>query len=97
LKLQLPWKWDELRQKLLLTREEKRVIIFILAAIVLGLGTKCYRDKHPPPLPDADAKQRWGKHAAPPLSPAPKPSRKPRKKLSPSVTPSFSEHSESRF
>jgi hypothetical protein len=98
LKLRLPWKWDELRQKLLLTREEKRVIIFILAAIVLGLGTKCYRDKHPPPpLPDADAKQRWGKHAAPPPSPARKSSRKPRKKLSPSVTPTVSEDLESKF
>jgi hypothetical protein len=93
LKLRLPWKLEELWQKLVLTREEKRVIIFILATVVLGLGTKCYRDKHPQPLPDADAKHRWREHA----TPAAKPSRKPRKKLSPSVTPTVSEDSESKF
>ena len=35
-----------------LTPEEKRVVAFVLAAFVLGLGTKYYRDNHrqsPPP------------------------------------------------
>jgi hypothetical protein len=46
LKLRRPWNWSEFRQKLVLTPEEKRVIIFVLAAFVLGFGTKCYRDRH---------------------------------------------------
>jgi hypothetical protein len=41
------WTWGELRQRLVLTPEEKRVIGFILVAFLLGLGTKCYRDAHP--------------------------------------------------
>lgn len=31
-----------------LTPEEKRVVIFVLAAFVLGLGTKYYRTNHSP-------------------------------------------------
>ena len=47
------WKWDELRHKLVLTREEKRVVSFIVAAFLLGLCTKCYRDTHPQlPVPN---------------------------------------------
>ena len=42
------WNWDEWRQRLVLTSEEKRVISFVIAAFLLGLGTKCYRDSHPP-------------------------------------------------
>ena len=30
-----------------LTPEEKRVITFIIAAFLLGVATKCYRDTHP--------------------------------------------------
>ncbi len=41
------WNWEELRHKLVLTPEEKRVISFVVAAFILGLGTKCYRDTHP--------------------------------------------------
>jgi len=52
LKLPESWKWEELRHKFVLTPEEKRVILFVIAAFLLGLGTKCYRDTHPPsPLP----------------------------------------------
>jgi hypothetical protein len=82
LKLRLPWKLDELRQKLVLTPEEKRVIAFVIAAFVLGLGTKCYRDKHPQPLPYIDPKHPWRKDAMPPPSSTPKGkrSRKPRAK-----------------
>jgi hypothetical protein len=40
-------KFDQARQRLLLTPTEKRVVVFILAAFALGLGTKCYRDAHP--------------------------------------------------
>jgi len=47
LKLPERWTWEELRHKLVLTPEEKRVIVFIIAALILGLGTKCYRDTHP--------------------------------------------------
>jgi hypothetical protein len=49
LKLPERWSWEELRHKLVLTPEEKRVIIFVIAALVLGLATKCYRDTHPQP------------------------------------------------
>ena len=40
------WHWDELRHKFVLTPEEKRVIVFLIAALLLGLATKCYRDTH---------------------------------------------------
>ena len=40
-----------LRQRFLLTPSEKRLAIFILAAFVLGLGTKYYRDTHSSPAP----------------------------------------------
>ena len=43
------WNWEELRHKLVLTPEEKRVIAFIVAAFLLGLGTKCYRDTNAQP------------------------------------------------
>jgi len=43
------WSWEELRHKLVLTPEEKRIITFVIAAIVLGLATECYRDTHPQP------------------------------------------------
>jgi hypothetical protein len=49
LKFPARWKWDELRHRLVLTPEEKKVIVFVLAALVLGLGAKHYREKHPQP------------------------------------------------
>jgi len=45
------WTWDELRHRLVLTSEEKRVITFVTVAFMLGVGTKCYRDTHPQKLP----------------------------------------------
>jgi hypothetical protein len=45
------FKLDQARQRFRLTSTEKRVIVFILAAFVLGLVTKCYRDAHPSPAP----------------------------------------------
>ncbi len=50
------WKFDELKQRLVLTREEKRVIVFILAAFVLGLVAKHYRDTRPQPTTTIDKK-----------------------------------------
>jgi len=41
------WSWEELRHRLVLTPEEKRVISFVVIALLLGVGTKCYRDAHP--------------------------------------------------
>jgi hypothetical protein len=39
-----------------LTPEEKRVLIFIVAAFLLGAGTKHYRETHPPvPAPEKTA------------------------------------------
>jgi len=40
------FKFAEVRQRLRLTPTEKRVAAFVLAAVVLGLATKCYRDAH---------------------------------------------------
>ena len=44
---------DRLRQKFILTPTEKRVAVFVVAAFVLGLGTKCYREAHSSPPPAA--------------------------------------------
>jgi len=47
-------RWEELRHRLVLTPEEKRVISFVIVALLLGFSTKCYRDAHPqtPTLPE---------------------------------------------
>jgi hypothetical protein len=45
------FKFGETRQRFRLTPTEKRVAVFILAAVVLGLATKCYRDTHFSPTP----------------------------------------------
>ena len=37
-------------QKFVLTPEEKRVIVFILTAFILGSAVKHYRDTHPHPI-----------------------------------------------
>jgi hypothetical protein len=42
-------KLDEVRQRFRLTAIERRVAVFVAAAFVLGLITKCYRDGHPSP------------------------------------------------
>jgi hypothetical protein len=44
-------KLDEVRQRIRLTSTERRVAMFIVAAFVLGLVTKCYRDGHSSPAP----------------------------------------------
>jgi hypothetical protein len=44
LKKPLRFRFDEVRQRFRLTPTEKRVAVFVLAAFVLGLATKCYRD-----------------------------------------------------
>jgi hypothetical protein len=45
------FKFDEVRQRFRLTPTERRVALFVAAAFVLGLVTKCYRDAHPSPTP----------------------------------------------
>lgn len=42
------------REIFVLTPEEKKTLCFVLFAIVLGLATKHYRDRHPPPLVKAE-------------------------------------------
>jgi hypothetical protein len=84
LKFPAPWKFDELKQRLVLTSEEKRVIVFILAAFVLGLAAKHYRATHPQPVPSIDKKHPHsrGYRASPfpsqSVTPTPKRMRKPR-------------------
>lgn len=45
------FKFNEVSQRLRLTSTEKRVAVFVVAAFLLGLTTKCYRDTHPSPTP----------------------------------------------
>ena len=40
------FKFREVRQRFRLTPIERRVAVFIVAAFMLGLMTKCYRDAH---------------------------------------------------
>jgi len=42
---------DQVRERFHLTSIERRVALFVAAAFVLGLVTKCYRDAHPSPPP----------------------------------------------
>jgi len=65
LKLPERWQWDELRHKLVLTPEEKRVILFVVAALVLGLGTKCGRDTHPGPSVQMEKKHLHSRKSQP--------------------------------
>jgi hypothetical protein len=45
------FKFDEVRQRFRLTPTERRVVVFVASAFVLGLITKCYRDAQPSPTP----------------------------------------------
>jgi hypothetical protein len=54
------------------TPKEKRVLIFIVAAFVLGAGTKHYRDTHPPvPAPEKTAFKSRSHRSAPSALPIP--------------------------
>jgi hypothetical protein len=63
-------KLTALRQRFILTRQEKKVIVFVFAVFVLGLGAKCYRDNHPQPAPSIDKRHPWRKQQMPPSSPS---------------------------
>jgi hypothetical protein len=65
LKLSERWNWEELRHRFVLTPEEKRVISFVVAAFILGLGTKCYRDTHPQPPVQMEKKQLHSRKSQP--------------------------------
>jgi hypothetical protein len=69
------------RQIFVLTPEEKRVLVFVLMAFVLGLGAKHYRDTHPQAPPSIDKKHSWRTRAATTPSSSPqKAQREPQKK-----------------
>jgi len=71
LKKRWRFKFDQARQKFLLTLAEKRVVIFVLGAFMLGLGTKCYRDAHlPPPALPPSKKAYRASASGPSLRPA---------------------------
>ena len=75
---------SHLRHKLVLTSEEKRVILFVVAALALGGATKAYRERHPELARQLDSKHPWRKATAANVSPTPKAkrARKPRGNLS---------------
>jgi len=52
-----------LQQRFVLTREEKKVIAFVLIAFVLGVATKHYRGAHPGPPPSIDERHSVGRKA----------------------------------
>jgi len=87
LKFPAHWTFDELKQRLVLTREEKRVIIFILAAFVLGLVAKHYRATHPQPVPYIDKRHPWRKYQTAPSSSPPKSTRRKSRNKNESATP----------
>jgi hypothetical protein len=68
------------RQIFVLTPEEKRVLVFVLAAFVLGLGAKHYRDTHPQPPPYIGKQHSWRTPATTPSPSAQKAQRIPQKK-----------------
>jgi hypothetical protein len=78
LKFPARWKFDELRQRFVLTSEEKRVIVFIFAAFVLGLAAKHYRATHPQPTPSTDKKHPHSRAYS--VSPSPSQSMTPTEK-----------------
>jgi hypothetical protein len=48
--------------RFVLTPEEKRVVVVVLAAFLLGLCTKYYRDTHPAPIPAKAQTNVWQSH-----------------------------------
>jgi hypothetical protein len=70
-------RFDELRQRLVFTPEEKRVIVFVLIALILGLATKHYRDNHPQPPARIDQKHPHSRAERRPLSPSSSPAKAP--------------------
>ncbi|MBV9010069.1 MAG: hypothetical protein JO354_13030 [Verrucomicrobia bacterium] len=65
-------KLQELVAILVLTPEEKRVVVFVMLMIVLGVCVKEYRKRHPvPPVPVEVQKHPWMRKLPPlPASPA---------------------------
>jgi hypothetical protein len=53
--------WDAIKHRLVLTPEEKRIIIFILVAFFLGLATNHYRSAHLPAPLKIDKKTRFSR------------------------------------
>jgi len=67
-------RFDALNQRFVLTREEKRVIIFIVVAFALGLTARHYRGAHSPTPNKIDNKHSYTR--AQRASPSSTPSRK---------------------
>jgi hypothetical protein len=62
-------RWKTLRQRLVLTAEEKRVLIFLLIAFLLGLTIKHYRATRPQAATTIEARESLGPEPAPKKSP----------------------------
>lgn len=77
----------EWRHKLVLTAEEKRVIVFLLAALFLGAASKAYRAKHPQLAQHIDPKHPWRKPVAAVASATPKPKRARKPRAQPASRP----------
>jgi hypothetical protein len=57
-----PARFEALRNRLVLTPKERRVIAFVVTAFLLGLCAKCYRENHPQKPPQMDKKHSGQKH-----------------------------------
>jgi hypothetical protein len=70
-----------------LTPEEKRVLCFVLAAFLLGVAVKHYRDTHREISPPANANYRSTHPDHATISPSPKKAQKKQRKKTPGVIP----------
>jgi hypothetical protein len=68
-------RFEALRDRLVLTPKERRVIAFVVTAFLLGLCAKCYRENHPQKPPQMDKKHPGKKHQTALPSSAPSPAK----------------------
>jgi hypothetical protein len=76
-----------LRQRIVLTPEEKRVLCFVLAAFFLGVTVKHYRNAHRETLFPANANHHGARSDHATASPPPAKAQKKQRKKTPSAVP----------
>jgi len=68
-------RFEALRNRLVLTPKERRIIAFVVTAFFVGLCAKCYRETHPQKPPKMDKKHPGQKHQTALPSSAPSPAK----------------------